>query len=124
MFQNITYGKVSEIIEMAGESRTRGPADGPPAQRKPITHEPPLRPQPAADWQAALRRYLEDLPDKAIEELEAIYLFGRGDFDTFDKAAAAAAGRALAKPARIAFVTAQPDLVSALRAAQNEAPEE
>lgn len=116
MLEDVTYGKLEQIIELAREAEAQ-PRDRSADQRGPVTHEPPLRPQPARNWQAAFLRYLEDMPDTALAEVEAVYHFGAGHADRLEGALKRVFDEKTPKPARIAFLASRADLAPALRAA-------
>lgn len=116
MLEDITYEKVEEVIALATEAM-REPEDRTASHRHPITHEPPLRPQPAGDWEAAFRRYLTALPARAVAELEALYRLGTGEFDRVEDAVTMVCGRDVAETDRVAFLSSRADLPQSLRAA-------
>lgn len=118
MFNEITYEKVEEVIGLVREAADEPPRDPTVADRYPVTHEPPLRPQPdAGSWGEAFCRYLADMPDGALAELEALYRFGAGEFADMEAAVAAVGNRKVSKSERIAFLDSRLNLVSALEAA-------
>lgn len=118
MLKDITYGKVKQVIGLAREAAQNPVPDVKVSSRYPVTHDPPLRPQPGAtSWESAFCRYLADMPGAAIAELEALYRLGTGEFDRLNAAIVETCGRDTPKDERIAFLDSRRDLVSALEAA-------
>lgn len=115
MLQNLTYGKVKQVIGLAREAARNPAPDVTVSSRYPVSHDPPLRPQPdATSWESAFCRYLADMPEAAIAELEALYRLGAGEFDRLDLAIVETCGRDTPKDERIAFLDSRRDLASAL----------
>lgn len=117
MLKDITYEKVEQVIALAEEAAREPPSDPTAVQRRPITRDPPLRPQPATDWRSAFRRYLAELPDDAVVELEALYRSGSGEFKTWGAAVAAARERPVPPPQRADYLASRPNLAASLRRA-------
>lgn len=118
MLQDLTYGKVKQVIGLAREAAPDPAPDATVSSRYPVTHDPPLRPQPGAtSWESAFCRYLADMPEAAIAELEALYRLGAGEFDRLDVALAETCERDTPKDERIAFLDSRRDLASALEVA-------
>ena len=85
MTVNISVEKIKELIRLAERARTdpTGRADDPqrggPSGDEGVTlPATPPEPQPAADWRAAFERYLEDLPEAALDEIVSLYRTGGG----------------------------------------------
>ncbi|MEQ8349594.1 MAG: hypothetical protein RIB84_26545 [Sneathiellaceae bacterium] len=116
MFNYITHDKVEEVVRLAerAESAPHGDARDPQA---PGRHNPPLRPQPAPDWEAALPDYLQALPGPALRELVALYCTASGAADSPREAVLAAADGEDAHRGRIDFLLSRSDLASVLRSA-------
>jgi hypothetical protein len=77
---NISVEKVKELIRLAERAHAdpSGRADDPQrgglagAEGGTLPATPPEL-QPAADWRSAFERYLEDLPDAALDEIVSLY---------------------------------------------------
>ena len=73
---DISVEKVKEVIRLAERAladpagRAHDPQRGGPAGAEGVTlPATPPEPQPAPDWHGAFERYLEDLPDAALDEI-------------------------------------------------------
>ena len=82
---NISVEKVKELIRLAERAhadpagRADDPQRGGPAGAEGVTlPATPPEPQPAADWRGAFGRYVEDLPDAALDEIVSLYRMGGG----------------------------------------------
>lgn len=124
MLHDITFEKVEEVVHLAEKARRtpeeraddprRGGASGDRAVSRAAQ---PIDPQPASDWEHALARYLEDLPDGAVGEIVALYRFGRGEFDRLDGAISTVKRDSGPHREKVAYLTSKPDLPDCLRAA-------
>lgn len=117
MFKDITYEKVEEIVALAEEAEQPPDKDEQASDRYPVTHTPPLRPQPAPTWKQALPRYLADLSPRAVAELEALYRLGTGGFDSLDEALSHVGDQDVTQAERVDFLLSRSDLVLGLRTA-------
>jgi hypothetical protein len=120
---NISVEKVKELIRLAERAqadpsgRADDPQRGGPVGAEGVTlPATPPEPQPAADWRTALRRYLEDLPDAALDEIVALYRMGGGAALAQDPTAGPSSGDA-PHADRVAFIISRPDLTRCLRVA-------
>ena len=120
---NISVEKVKEVIRLAERAqavpagRADDPQRGGPAGAEGVTlPATPPEPQPAADWRGAFERYLEDLPDAALDEIVSLYRTGGGAGLADDPAARPPSGYAPHLD-RVAFIISRPDLTRRLRAA-------
>jgi hypothetical protein len=120
----ITVEKVKEVIRLAERALTDpdGPAADPQrggaAGSDGVTvAATPSVPQPAADWHEAYQRFLEDLPDEALDELLSLYRLGGGPPGQAEDAAAAPSSGDAAGLDRVAFLVSRPDLPRCLSAA-------
>ncbi|HSK39327.1 MAG TPA: DUF3775 domain-containing protein [Arenibaculum sp.] len=123
MLNDITFEKVEEVVHLAEKARRtpeeraddprRGGASGDHAVTRAAQ---PIDPQPAPDWEHALTRYLEDLPDGAVGEIVALYRFGRGEFDRLDGAVSTVKQASTTPREKVAYLASKPDLPDCLRA--------
>jgi hypothetical protein len=120
---NISVEKVKELIRLTERAhvdpsgRADDPQRGGPAGAEGVTlPATPPEPQPAADWRSAFERYLEDLPDSALDEIVSPYRAGGGAGPAQDLAAGPSSAGA-PHVDRVAFIISRPDLARCLRAA-------
>jgi hypothetical protein len=120
----ISVEKVKELIRLAerADADPAGPAYDPqrggPGGTEGITSPgTPPEPQPASDWRTAFERYVEDLPDAALDEIVALYRTGGGGGGPGPEMAAGPSSADAPDFDRVAFITSRPDLIACLRAA-------
>ncbi len=124
MTVNISVEKVKELIRLAERARAdpTGRADDPqrggPSGDEGVTlPATPPEPQPAADWRAAFERYLEDLPEAALDEIVSLYRTGGGAAGQGKDIAAGPSSADAPDFDRVAFIISRADLTECLRAA-------
>lgn len=77
----------------------------------------PPEPQPAADWREAFERYVEDLPELALDEIVSLYRTGGGGAGQGQNVAAGLSSADAPDFDRVAFITSRSDLAECLRRA-------
>lgn len=124
MTVNISVEKVKELIRLAERARAdpAGRADDPqrggPGGDEGVTlPATPPEPQPAADWREALERYVEDLPEAALDEIVSLYRTGGGGAGDGPDIAAGPSSADAPDFDRVAYITSRPDLAERLHAA-------
>jgi hypothetical protein len=126
MLNALTREKVKEVIRLAerAEATPGEPAMDPQrGNGHGVTaSQTPPEPQPASDWGAAFVRYLVDLPDEALEELVALYRYGRGDARTLAAGLATVHGDRNPHADRARFLASRGDLISSLQAGLRQLP--
>jgi hypothetical protein len=128
MLSNITREKVKEVIRLAErvqatpDERASDPHRGRGDARGVTAPETPQEPQPASDWPAAFQRFLIDLPEPALDELLALYRYGRGDARSFAAGLATVRGDRSPHADRVRFIVARADVVRSLEAALRQLP--
>jgi hypothetical protein len=124
MTVNISVEKVKELIRLSERARAdpAGRADDPQRGRPggdegvtlPAT---PPEPQPAADWREAFERYVEDLPEAALDEIVSLYRTGGGGASVGPDVAAGPSSADAPDFDRVSSITSRPDLAERLHAA-------
>ena len=124
MTVNISVEKIKELIRLAERARAdpTGRADdpqrgGPGGDEGVSLPATPPEPQPAADWRAAFERYLEDLPEAALDEIVSLYRTGGGAAGEAKDIAAGPSSADAPDFDRVAFITSRADRTECLRAA-------
>jgi hypothetical protein len=121
---NISVEKIKELIRLAERARAdpmgcasdpqRGGPGGDEGVTMPTT---PPEPQPEADWRDAFIRYVEDLPEEALDEIVSLYRTGGGGAGQGQNMASGPSSADSPDFDRVGFITSRFDLAECLRTA-------
>jgi hypothetical protein len=121
---NISVEKIKELIRLAERARAdpmgcaSDPQRGGPGGDEGVTLAgTPPEPQPAAAWRDAFIRYVEDLPEEALDEIVSLYRTGGGGAGQGQNMAAGPSSADSPDFDRVAFISSRSDLAECLRTA-------
>jgi hypothetical protein len=121
---NISIEKIKELIRLAERARAdpmgcaSDPQRGGPGGDEGLTLAgTPPEPQPEADWRDAFIRYVEDLPEEALDEIVSLYRTGGGGGGKGQNMAAGPSSADAPDFDRVEFITSRSDLAECLHEA-------